>query len=271
MRARVVMHHGGVCSVLVMPSGPGGVGFRPVLGAYGGGIALNAILPAQAGTVAMLGLFRAQIRESTVLEVVGAGVVQNAFFALIGAFVAIVLVVSRPGSFDIKSAWLTDHTVLALGAALLVAIVAWTVVRRFRNTLAAATEGAAILATPRRCATQVLALEAASYLVRMAVTATFMFAYDVPVSPRAVLLIVGANSISSTFTFTPGGVGSQQALTTVALRNYAPASTVTAYSLGQQLILAAWDVALGLLLLWSTIGWRATRDLVRGRSSGERP
>src|SRR5881396_2822103 len=73
----------------------GGVGFRPVLGAYGGGIALNAILPAQAGTVAMLGLFRAQIRGATVLGVVGAGVVQNAFFALIGAFVAIVLVVSR--------------------------------------------------------------------------------------------------------------------------------------------------------------------------------
>ena len=249
----------------------GDVGFRPVLGAYGGGIALNAILPAQAGTLAMVGLFRAQIRQSTLLGVVGAGVVQNAFFAVVGAFVAIVLVVSRPASFEINSTWLTDHTVVGLGAAVLVAVVAWILVRRFRDTLAAAKEGAVILATPRRYATQVLALEAASYLVRMTVTAMFMYAYDVPVSPRAILLIVGANSISSTFAATPGGVGSQQALVTVVLRNYAPASTVTAYSLGQQLIIAAWDVALGLLLLWATIGWRATHALVRDRSSGERP
>jgi hypothetical protein len=44
-------------------------------------------------------------------------------------------------------------------------------------------------------------------------------------------------------------------LASVALRNYAPAHVVTAYSLGQQLILTAWDVVLGFVLLWSTIGW----------------
>jgi len=86
----------------------------------------------------------------------------------------------------------------------------------------------AILANPRRYASQVLTVEAASYLMRMAVTATFMFAYDVPVSVRAVLLIIAVNSISSTFAATPGGVGTQQALAAAALRNYAPASVVTA-------------------------------------------
>ena len=52
------------------------------------------------------------------------------------------------------------------------------------------------------------------------------------------------------------------------MRNYAPAHIVTAYSLGQQLILTAWDVVLGFLLLWSTIGWAATRHLVSREGRG---
>jgi uncharacterized membrane protein YbhN (UPF0104 family) len=260
-------------NILVAAYPRGGAGFKPILGAYGGGIALNAILPAQAGTVAMLGLLRAEIRGSTVLGVVGAGIVQNAFFLLVGALVGIVLVVSRPGAFDLKAAWLTDHLLLGVGVGLAVAIVAWVLGRRFRDQLAAAQEGAAILATPRRYASQVLAVEVASYLVRMTVTTTFMYAYDVPVSARAVLLITAVNSISTTFAATPGGVGTQQALASVALRNYAPAHIVTAYSLGQQLILTAWDVVLGFVLLWSTIGWTATRRLVsrEGRRRAQAP
>jgi uncharacterized membrane protein YbhN (UPF0104 family) len=89
-----------------------------------------------------------------------------------------------------------------------------------------------------------------------------MRAYGVPVSPQSILLILAVNAIASTFAFTPGGVGAQQALATAALRNTASSSVVAAYSLGQQLILAAWDIALGLLLLWSAIGWTATRALV---------
>jgi uncharacterized membrane protein YbhN (UPF0104 family) len=255
-------------NILVAAYPRGGAGFRPILGAYGGGIALNAILPAQAGTVAMLGLLRAEIRGSTVLGVLGAGVVQNAFFLLVGALLCVVLVVSRPAAFDLKAAWLTNHLLLGAGVLVALAIVAWVLGRRFRDRLAAAQEGAAILSSPRRYAGQVLAVEVASYVVRMAVTATFMYAYDVPVSVRAVLLVTAVNSISTTFAATPGGVGTQQALASVVLRNYAPVHIVTAFSLGQQLILGAWDVVLGFVLLWSTIGWTATRHLVSREGRG---
>ena len=64
----------------------------------------------------------------------------------------------------------------------------------------------------------------------------------------------------------PGGVGTQQALATAALRNTASSSVVAAYSLGQQLILAAWDITLGLLLLWTAIGWTATRALIHDQT-----
>jgi uncharacterized membrane protein YbhN (UPF0104 family) len=260
-------------NILVAAYPRGGAEFKPILGAYGGGIALNAILPAQAGTVAMVGLLRAEIRGSTVLGVLGAGVVQNAFYLLVGALLCVVLVVSRPAAFDLKAGWLTNHVLLGVGAVLVVAVVAWLLARRFRDGMAAAQEGAAIVRTPRRYASQVLAVEAASYVARMAVTTTFMYAYDVPVSARSVLLVTAVNSISTTFAATPGGVGTQQALASVALRNYAPAHVVTAFSLGQQLILTAWDVVLGFVLLWSTIGWTATRHLVsreaRGRAKAD--
>jgi uncharacterized membrane protein YbhN (UPF0104 family) len=89
-----------------------------------------------------------------------------------------------------------------------------------------------------------------------------MRAYDVPVSLQNVLLILAVNAIASTFAITPGGVGTQQALATAALRNSASSSVAAAYSLGQQLILATWDIAFGLLVLCSAIGWTATRTLV---------
>jgi len=239
-----------------------GASFRLVLGAYGGGIGLNAILPAQAGTVAMLGLYRAQIQASTALGLVGAGVVQNAFFLLAGASIGVGLVVVQPGLFSLQLGSLPGHAALAFATATTIALVAWVVLRRFRDTWADAREGAAILATPRAYATEVLAVELASYVARVGVTATFMRAYDVPVSVQSVLLILAVNAIASTFAFTPGGVGTQQALATAALRNTASSSVVAAYSLGQQLILAAWDIAFGLLVLWSAIGWTATQALI---------
>jgi len=239
-----------------------GASFRLVLGAYGGGVGLNAILPAQAGTVAMLGLYRTQIQASTALGLVGAGVAQNIFYLVAGGSICAGLVVIHPGLFSLQLGSLAGHAALAVAAAAVIALVAWVVLRRFQGTWAHAREGAAILATPRIYATEVLLVELASYGVRVAVTATFMRAYDVPVSVQSVLLILAVNAIASTFAFTPGGVGTQQALATAALRNTASSSVVAAYSLGQQLILAAWDIALGLLLLWSAIGWAATRAVV---------
>ena len=239
-----------------------GASFRLVLGAYGGGVGLNAILPAQAGTVAMLGIYRTQIQASTALGLVGAGVVQNVFFLVAGGSICAGLVVIHPGLFSLQLGSLAGHAALAIG--------------RSGGDRARGLGRAAALPghvgrcqggrrhprTPRIYATEVLLVELASYGARVAVTATFMRAYDVPVSVQSVLLILAVNAIASTFAFTPGGVGTQQALATAALRNTASSSVVAAYSLGQQLILAAWDIALGLLLLWSAIGWAATRAVV---------
>jgi uncharacterized membrane protein YbhN (UPF0104 family) len=236
-----------------------GASYRVVLGAYGGGVGLNAVLPAQAGTVAMLGLYRKQIQTSTAAGLVGAGVVQNAFFLVAGASIGACLLVVRPGIFSLPLGSLAGHAALVLAVATAIALAAWIVRRRLRDTWAAAREGAAILASPSAYAYEVLAVEVASYGARVGVTATFMRAYDVPVSLQNVLLILAVNAVASTFAFTPGGIGTQQALAGAALRTSAASSVVAAFSLGQQLILAVWDIALGLIVLSSAVGWTATR------------
>jgi len=245
--------------------------YRQVLGAYGGGIALNVVLPAQGGTVAMLAFFRRRIAGATVLGLLGAAPVQSLFFIVVGGAVWAGLLASRPETFHLKYAWLYNHPALALAAAVVAAVVARAAWGRFRTRLAAVTEGGAVLRTPRRFVCGVLGLQFAAYVLRMSVFATFMRAYGIPVSLGSVLLLMGISAVSSTFSVTPGGVGTQQALATVVLRDTASSQTVAGYSLGQQLILGAWDLVFGLTLLWSTIGLTATRDLAWRRHRPDRP
>jgi len=111
--------------------------------------------------------------------------------------------------------------------------------------------------------TRVLSLQVASYVARIGVNATYMSAFGIPVTIRNIFLIIAANSISSTFAVTPGGVGTQQALASVALRDVAPTSTVTAYSLAQQLISMAWNITFGLIMMISTFGWSTTKGMIQ--------
>ena len=112
---------------------------------------------------------------------------------------------------------------------------------------------------------QVVGVEALSYVARMGVNATFMYAYDIPVSVENVFLIVASSSISSTVAIAPGAVGAQTAMANVVLKGVAPSATISAYAVGQAIITTAWNAAFGLSLLAATIGWKETRALVRVR------
>jgi uncharacterized membrane protein YbhN (UPF0104 family) len=244
----------------------GGVNYRQVLGYYAGGNGLNAILPASAGTVAMLGLFRTSIRGSTVAGLVGATIVQSIFFAVMSIGVYLWLFLGVAGSFDVKFSWFSDNPVAALiivvvGGMLVVAIarILW---RRAQKKWEEAKEGGVIVTMPRKFLVQVVGVEAVSYIARMGVNATFMYAYDIPVSLTNVFLIVAAASISSTVAIAPGALGAQTAMATVVLNGVAPASTISAYTIGQGVITTAWNALFGLTMLARTIGWQATRELM---------
>lgn len=243
-----------------------GVTYRPIAGYYAGGNGLNAILPASAGTVAMLGLFRANIAGATVAGVVGATVVQNIFFVVVAVLVYAWLFLSVAGSFEVKLGWFADHWVLTIAIIVIAAVVLTIVIRkawnRLRSTWENAKEGGNVLADRRKFMIQVVGVEALSYIARMGVNATFMYAYDIPVSLTNVFLIVAAASISSTVAIAPGALGAQTAMATVVLNGVAPASTISAYTIGQGVITTAWNALFGLTMLARTIGWQATRELM---------
>ncbi len=244
----------------------GGVKYRQVLGYYAGGNGLNAILPASAGTVAMLGLFRTSIRGSTVAGLVGATLVQNIFFAIMGGAVYLWLFLGVAGSFDVKFGWFSDNPVPALvivvGGGVLVVAVVRILWRRMQQKWQEAKEGGVILTMPRKFLLEVVGVEVLSYAARMGVNATFMYAYDIPVSLTNVFLIVAAASISSTVAIAPGALGAQTALASVVLKGVAPASAISAYTIGQGVITTAWNALFGLTMLARTIGWQATRELM---------
>ena len=244
----------------------GGVTYRNTLGYYAGGNGLNAILPASAGTVAMLGLFRSSIAGSTVAGLVGATAVENIFFAVVGALVYLWLFLGVAGSFDVKLGWFADHwgltLIIIVAGGLLIGVVGRILWHRLKKTWENAKEGGAILRTPRTFMVQVVGVEALSYVARMGVNATFMYAYDIPVSVENVFLIVAAASVSSTVAIAPGAVGAQTALASVVLNGVAPQATISAYTIGQSLITTAWNAVFGLTMLARTIGWEDTRKLM---------
>jgi uncharacterized membrane protein YbhN (UPF0104 family) len=240
---------------------------RPMLSAYAGGIGLNSFLPAQAGTIAYFGMFRTIIAGSTFAGILAGGVVQNLFFGVVGTLNYLFLFATRPGSGDRAQHEVTADKgvklVIIAVAGLLLAFVIRLLWKHFHKLWVEAKAGAAILGHPGRYIRRVLLLQVMSYAARLGVNGTFMYAFGIPVTLRNIFLIVAANSISSTFAVTPGGVGTQQAMASVALANVAPASTVTAYSLAQQLIMMAWNITFGLVLMATTFGWSTTREMVR--------
>src|SRR5687768_18456351 len=72
----------------------------------------------------------------------------------------------------------------------------------------------------------------------------------------------GGNSIANTVSVTPGGVGVNQATNVAALNGEADAATATAYSLGQQLAITAWNIVFALVLVVWAFGWAGGRLLV---------
>jgi uncharacterized membrane protein YbhN (UPF0104 family) len=199
---------------------------RQLVAAYSGGIALNSFLPAQAGTFAYFGMFRVIIVGSAFAGILAAGVVQNLFYGVIGTLNYVFLFLSRPDSESTAEHQVTEDggikLVFLVLAAMLLLVVARFLWKRYHKVWDDAKAGAVILRRPRLYATRVLSLQVASYVARMGVNATFMSAFGIPVTIRNIFLIIAANSVSSTFAVTPGGVGTQQALASVALRDVAP-------------------------------------------------
>jgi uncharacterized membrane protein YbhN (UPF0104 family) len=246
------------------PNAP--VPYRHVLAAYATGVALNGFLPANIGTFVMLLLYVAIIPGANFAGVVGGMVVQKIFFTVAGTFVYVYLFASVSGSFELQLGALHDHPVLALTilltAALLLVLLVRIFWRKLRGLWVKARQGGAILARPREYAVRVVLPSFGAWLAKLGVIAVFLAGYGIPVTFHAVMSVMGGNSIANTVSVTPGGVGVNQATNVAALSGVTDAATATAYSLGQQLAVTAWNIGFAVVLVVWAFGWTGGKLLV---------
>jgi uncharacterized membrane protein YbhN (UPF0104 family) len=246
--------------------------YLQVLAAYAAGGALDSFVPADIGTFVMLLMFVAIIPGATFAGVFGGVVVQKIFFTVIAALVYLYLLLSMPASFKPQLGFLLDHPVLvaaiAGGGALLVVVLVRAFWRRLHGLWQQAKRGGAILARPAAYAMQVVLPSAAAWLARLGVIAVFLAAYSIPVTFHTVMSVVGGKSVAGIVSLTPGGIGVNQAVDVAALKDVTDASTATAYSVGQQLAMTAWNIAFALVLVVWAFGWTSGKLLVERAYDG---
>jgi uncharacterized membrane protein YbhN (UPF0104 family) len=250
---------------------PGGVTYMPVLAAYAAGVALNNFVPANMGTFVMLLMYVAIVQGSTFPGILGGYVVQKIFYLVIGTLIYVYLFSAVAGSFDFqfgdeKDA-IANHPVLVLGIAagaiFLLAIllrIFWAWVKKM---WAKAVQGAAILRDLRAYVKLVLLPQMGGYAAKVMVIVIFLAAYGIPVTFGSVMSVLGSNQLANLISFTPGGIGVNQAFNSFALESYTNTTTATAYSLGQQLITTAFNVGFAIVLICVAFGWKGGSTLVK--------
>jgi uncharacterized membrane protein YbhN (UPF0104 family) len=241
--------------------------YLQVLAAYAAGVALNGFLPANIGTFVMLLMFVALIPGANFVGVLGGMVVQKIFFTVAGTFVYLYLFLSVPGSFELQLNFPHDHPALTvlivLGGAFLIVLLARIFWRKLQGLWAKAKQGGAILARPRDYFLKVALPSFGAWLAKLGVTAIFLAGYGIPVTFHSIMSVIGGNSLANTVSATPGGVGINQAVNGIALRDYTDAATATAYSLGQQLAITAWNIGFAVVVLVWAFGWTGGKLLVK--------
>jgi glycosyltransferase 2 family protein len=250
---------------------PGGVTFMPVLAAYATGVALNNFVPANMGTFVTLLMYVAIVNGATFPGILGGYVVQKIFYLVIGTLIYLYLFWAVSGSFDYQfgQEWdaVSGHPVLVLGIiagavllALLLIRIFWKWVKKFWES---AKEGGAILGDFPKYVRWVLLPQMGGYAAKVMVIIVFLAAYGIPVSFGSVMSVLGSNQLANLLSFTPGGIGVNQAFNSFALESYTSTTTATAYSLGQQLITTAFNVGFAIVLICVVFGWQGGSKLVR--------
>jgi uncharacterized membrane protein YbhN (UPF0104 family) len=247
------------------------VRFAPVLTAYAVGTALNGVLPASLGTLVMLSLFVAVIPNATYSGVLAGVVVQKLFFTVAAALVYVYLFMRVPGSATIELGQVARHpflTVLvAVAVAALLVVVGRKLWSRLRRQWQHAKQGGAILQSPRAYVVRVLLPSVGGYAAKLAVVATFLAAFAIPVTFDSVMHVLGGNSLASATAVTPGGAGVNEAVSVVSLADYTDAQTATAFAVSQHLVGTLWNVTVALVLVPAVFGWRNGRALLKSASA----
>jgi uncharacterized protein (TIRG00374 family) len=254
--------------------------WRRIWGAYFAAVGFNNIVPARGGDIIKLFLTRSSIPGSRYPTVASAFFVESLFDAAVGVLVLLFAftqgVFPKPpefgklSSFDIS--YLAVHFRLTLFLITLLAViglVAFAVLSsRVKPFWERVRQGLTILTDRRRYLREVASLQALAWLARFAGFWFLLDAFRVGGSVENVLLVFGVNQVAGAVPFTPGGAGVQQALLVKVFAHSAAADVVAAYSVGQQIAIAAFTALVGLGAVVFIFRFRSFKEVIRaGRAS----
>jgi len=247
--------------------------FLKVWGAYFAGYGFNSVIPARGGDVVRLFLTKNAVPNASYPAVAASFAVEMVFDVMMGVVILTFAftqgVFPKPPDFsDLPAfdlAFFAQHprftlfflTALAVGSLVAMALLSL----RVKAFWARVRQGLTILYDRQRFVREVLAVQFGGWLLRFTAFWFLLEAFNIGGSVKNVLLVLGVNAVAAAVPFTPGGAGVQQALLVKVFGGAA-----AAYSVGQQVAIAATTFALGFAALFFIFRIRSFKEVIaRGR------
>ena len=247
------------------------VRWRDVFGSYAAGVGVNALVPARGGDVLKLYLVKHRIDGATYPTLASTLLVETLFdFAVALALFAWAITLGvLPGldvlpyfqAFDWR--WMYRHPweMLAIVGGILAVVVFLAL--RARPRVSALRErlrlGFAVLRPPGRYVRRVVPWQALDWCFRLLTIYFFLRAFGLIPSTHNALLVQVTQSLSTVVPFTPGGIGTEQALLVYVFAGVVSTTSLLAFSVGMKLVLTVVNVVVGfaaILLMLGTFRWR---------------
>jgi uncharacterized membrane protein YbhN (UPF0104 family) len=249
--------------------------FRRIWGAYIASYGFNNVIPARGGDVIKLFLVRQSIPHATYPAVGAAICVEAVFDAIMAVFILAFAfsqgVFPKPPDFAKLDAFdlsfFASHPrfmLFAITAIAVLGLVGFAVLsQRVKAFWARVRQGLTILSDRRRYLREVFVMQLAGWGFRFAAFWFLLDAFNVGGSIENVLLVLGVNAVAAVVPFTPGGAGVQQALLVKVFAGAAAGATVAAYSVGQQIVIAATTLGVGFVALVTIFRIRSFKEAIR--------
>jgi uncharacterized membrane protein YbhN (UPF0104 family) len=249
--------------------------WRRVWGAYVAAVGVKNVIPAGGANVIQIFLTKSSIERST-FPTITAAITVGAIFDAVVSVLAMVFaftqgVFPKPPDFSKLNAFDLEYfaahpqfTLFLLTALAFLIVLAFALLSlRVKAFWLRVRQGFTILRDRRRYVREVASWQAASWLCRLIAFYFMLEAFHIGGSVRNALLVQGVQVVSTIVPLTPGGAGVQQALLVTVFAGAASSSTVAAYSVGQQIALAAFALGLGFIALVAIFRIRSFREVIR--------
>jgi len=250
--------------------------WREIWGAYMAGYGFNSVIPARGGDLVRLFLTKNAIPEANYPATASAFAVEFGFDIVAGGSMLLFSLtqgvfpkppdLSKLNAFELS--YFAQHpkftlfllTVVAIGIVVGTALLS----QRVRAFWTRVRQGLTILFDRRRYLREVFAIQAAGWVFRFTAFWFLLEAFNIGGSVKNVMLVLGVQAVSAALPFTPGGAGAQQAL---LVKVFGGSSAVAAYSVGQQIAIAAFTFAIGFASLVFIFRVRSFKEVIaRGRA-----